>query len=150
MKIERVYTRTAVTTRRSTSAREAAGLMRRFHVGALLVTEEGGALAGILTDRDLVLRVMAEGLDPGEVAVERIMASVVGAVPEDTDVYDALERMRGAGVRRLVVTRDGNAAGIVSLDDIAQGLGAELSTLAALMKSEIRREAEEYDAAGSR
>jgi predicted transcriptional regulator len=70
------------------------------------------------------------------------MAPVVASVPEDAELHEALERLRAAGVRRLLVTKTGGEpAGIVSLDDAVDGLVAELASLAGLMKSERSREA---------
>ncbi|HET7731774.1 MAG TPA: CBS domain-containing protein, partial [Usitatibacter sp.] len=126
----------------------AAAAMRRFHVGALLVvekTEPHPEVVGIVTDRDLVLHALAEGLNVRKVAVEKVMTPVVASVSEGADVLEALERMRDAGVRRLLVTTgQGDPAGILSIDDIVDGLAAELASAAALMKTEISREVAEY------
>lgn len=143
MKVERIYTRNVVGARRSDSIQQAAGTMRRFHVGALLVLEEGdrAGVAGIVTDRDLVVLALADGLSP-KVPVDKVMSPVVASVPEEADALEALERMRAAGVRRLLVTAGpkGEPAGILSIDDLVDGLAAELASAAALMKAEIRRE----------
>lgn len=144
MKVERVYTREVVATSRNATLEEAARTMRQFHVGTLLVTESSGTgqVAGIVTDRDLVVHGLAQGLDPRRSPVERVMAKVVASVPETAELHEALERMRAAGVRRLLVTKaNGEPAGIVSLDDAVDGLLAELSSLAGLMKNELQREA---------
>ncbi len=145
MKVERVYTRNVVVIPRTGTVEEAAQAMRRFHVGTLVVMEESGGrpeVAGIVTDRDLVVKALAEGLDPNKAAVEKVMSPVVASVDEAAELHEAIERMRDAGVRRLLVTREGGQpAGIVSLDDAVDGLVAELSALAALMKNELRREA---------
>lgn len=143
MKVERIYTRNVVGVSRTDSIRDAANTMRRFHVGALLVFEDGGSrrdIAGIVTDRDLVVLALADGLG-AKTVVDKVMTPVVASVPESADALEALERMRAAGVRRLLVTGEkGNPAGILSIDDIVDGLAAELAGAAALMKSEIGRE----------
>ncbi len=145
MKVERVCTRQVIATRRSATLVEAAQEMRRFHVGTLVVFDEAAGrreVAGIVTDRDLVVQGLAQGLDARKAKVEKVMAPVVATVPEGAELHEALERMRAAGVRRLLVTRDsGEPAGIVSLDDALDGLVAELSSLAGLMKTERRHEA---------
>ena len=88
---------------------------------------------------------LAEGLNVRKVAVEKVMTPVVASVSESADVLEALERMRDAGVRRLLVTTaQGDPAGILSIDDIVDGLAAELASAAALMKTEINREVAEY------
>lgn len=149
MKVERVYTRSVVGTPRSASVEEAAATMRRFHVGTLLVMDNADAanpVAGIVTDRDLVMQVLAEGRDAAKVTIDKVMAPVVASVPESAELDEALGRMRAAGVRRLLVSRDGGGvAGIVSIDDIVDGLVAELANLAAIMKTEVRRETAEFD-----
>lgn len=149
MKVERLFTRNVVGISRSGSIEEAAENMRRFHVGTLLVIEKTEArpeVVGIVTDRDLVLLGLARGLDAHKVAVEKVMTPVVASVPASADVLEALERMRAAAVRRLLVTDErGDPVGILSIDDIVDGLAAELASAAALMKSEIRRETVEFD-----
>jgi CBS domain-containing protein len=145
VKVERVYTRDFVATPRTASLEEAARAMREFHVGTLVVVDSSNGnreVVGIVTDRDLVVRALAEGLDARRTRVEKIMAPVVASVPEDAELDEALGRMRAAGVRRLLVTKaDGEPAGIVSLDDAVDGLVAELASLAGLMKNELGREA---------
>lgn len=144
MKVERVCTREVVATRRDATLVEAAETMRRFHVGTLVVVDEHAGsreVAGIVTDRDIVVQGLAQGLDARRAKVEKVMAPVVATVPEGAELHEALERMRAAGVRRLLVTgASGEPAGIVSFDDALDGLVAELSSLAGLMKSERRRE----------
>lgn len=149
MKVERIYTRGVVTTQRSDSLQKAAQTMRRLHVGALLVTEGGdgaGPVVGIVTDRDLALFAVAEALDARRVAVEKVMSPVVASVAESADALEAIERMRHAGVRRLLVTGDaGEPRGVLSIDDVVDGLAAELANASALMKSGVRREAAGLD-----
>lgn len=144
MRIERIYTRSVVGASRTDSLEQAAATMRRFHVGSLLVVEPAGPqpeVVGIVTDRDLVMHALAGGLNAHRVKIEQIMSPVVASVPETADVLEALERMRNAGVRRLLVTGEkGNPVGLLSIDDIVDGLAAELASAAALMKSEIGRE----------
>ncbi|MGZ5033224.1 MAG: CBS domain-containing protein [Usitatibacter sp.] len=141
MKVERVYTRKVLATTRSASIVEAAAAMRRYRVGALLVMEDGapgtGAPVGIITDRDLAL----EGFASETLTVGAAMTPVVATVREDADVHEALETMRAHGVRRLIVT-DGHAAvrGILSVDDIVDGLSADLAAAAAVLRGEIRRD----------
>lgn len=145
MKVERVYTRDFVATPRTASLEEAARAMREFHIGTLIVVESSDGereVVGILTDRDLVVRGLAEGLDARRTRVEKIMAPVVASVAEDAELDEALGRMRAAGVRRLLVTKaNGEPAGIVSLDDAVDGLVTELVSLAGLVKSELSHEA---------
>jgi CBS domain-containing protein len=149
MRVDRVYTRNIVGTTRSDSVAHAATLMRQHHVGALLVTDDppdDGNAIGFLTDRDVVVQAVAKGLDPREVPVGAVMTPVVGTVSEKADLHEALEMMRGAGVRRLVVTHgEGRVVGILSLDDVIDGIAADMSSLTHLVKSEVDRERDELD-----
>jgi CBS domain-containing protein len=146
MKVERVCTPALATIERGQSIREAARAMRRQHVGALLVRErgEGGVrVAGIVTDRDLVVLALAQPVDPDSATVDGVMSPVVASVRRDGDLLEALDLMRHAGVRRLLVTdARGEPWGLLSLDDAVDGLAAELASAAALMRTGIRREAE--------
>lgn len=141
MKIDRLYTRRVLATTRSASIPEAAAAMARFQVGALLVMEDGDASGrpiGIVTDRDLALH----GFASQSSVVGSVMTPVVATVKHDADAHEALELMRAHGVRRLVVTGEGGGvSGIVSIDDVVDGLSADLAAAAAVLKGEIRRDA---------
>jgi CBS domain-containing protein len=138
MKVDRVYTRRIMATTRSAPIAEAAAAMRRFQVGTLLVMEDAdhsGQPIGIVTDRDLALH----GFASESTAVGSVMTPVVATIRQDADVHEALETMRAHGVRRLVVTRDGGAVcGILSVDDVVDGLSADLAAAAAVLKGDIR------------
>ena len=148
MKIDRIYTRNVVGTSRETPVAEAAAMMRKFHVGTLLVMGEAPeqeTVCGIVTDRDIVIQAVADALDPRKVMVGEVMTPVVADIKEGADLNEALERMRIEGVRRLVVRQaNGAVAGILSADDVVDGLATDLASLARVLKSEIRRETAEY------
>jgi signal-transduction protein with cAMP-binding, CBS, and nucleotidyltransferase domain len=97
---------------------EAARAMRDASVGALLVVDGNKSVQAIVTDRDIVLRCVADGRDPATVTVSQISSSAAAAVAGDADVAIAEEMMRSRGVRRLAVTVDGRPVGVVSLDDL--------------------------------
>lgn len=141
MKVERVFTRKVMATTRSASIAEAAAAMRRYAVGTLLVLEDGGNAqrpVGIVTDRDLAL----EGFASDSCVVGSAMTPVIATVRASADVHEALELMRAHGVRRLVVTdAEGGICGIVSVDDIVDGLSADLAAAAAVLKGEVKRDA---------
>lgn len=125
---------------RETTVLEAARLMRRRHTGTLIVVDdpqgERGP-AGIVTDRDIVVQVLAAELPAATTPVASIMASplVVGSATEPLD--DALERMRAHGVRRLpVVEHDGSLLGIVTLDDLLRLHAAQGAALADIVTKE--------------
>ena len=144
MKVERVYTRSIVGVPRSSDLRNAASLMHKYHVGALLVTADDPddfTVEGLVTDRDIVVQAVAMDLAPGEVTVGDVMTPVVATIGEQADLHEALEMMRGAGIRRLVVTdADNRIAGFLSLDDVLDGMAAEFASLAGLIKNERVRE----------
>ncbi len=119
------------------SARTAAQRMREHNVGTLVVRDENGRPAGILTDRDLVLRVMAEGKDPAVTPVLEVMTVVPKKVAEDTPIENALALMRSEECRRLpVVGRDGKLVGVLSLDDVLELLAEEFGAIGRIVRSE--------------
>jgi CBS domain-containing protein len=141
MKIARLYTRRIVGTTRSAPLAEAAAALQRFQVGTLLVMEDPpafGAPIGIVTDRDIAL----QGFASEACTVGAVMTPVVATVPESADIHEALELMRAHGVRRLVVANaEGGLCGILSIDDVVDGLSADLVAAAAVLKGEVRRDA---------
>lgn len=122
----------------------AARAMRQNHVGDLIVVDDADEERepiGILTDRDIVVEVIALGRDPTEVKVSEIMTKnpVIASVSEDTDT--ALERMRAQGVRRLPVVDDGGFVhGIITLDDLLRVHAEEVTAIAQVISNAQRRE----------
>jgi CBS domain-containing protein len=101
------------------TAADAAGLMRSFDVGVVPVLDDDGRFVGLVTDRDLVLRVMADRANPTEVRLADIVTrSVVSATP-DMNIGDARDLMAEHRIRRLPVMKDDKLVGILSLGDIA-------------------------------
>ncbi|MFO7949925.1 MAG: CBS domain-containing protein [Candidatus Fermentibacteraceae bacterium] len=98
----------------------AARKMRDIDVGALPVMDDRGQLAGIVTDRDIVVRSVAEEADPSQVKVGEIMTGGAVSCPEEQSVDEAARTMEREQIRRLVVVDKNNiATGMVSLADIA-------------------------------
>jgi CBS domain-containing protein len=97
---------------------DAAREMRDGDVGAVIVTENG-AVAGIVTDRDIAIRAVSEGRDPATTRVAEIASMNVVTLTVDQSVEDAIRIMRERDVRRVPVVQDGRPAGIVSLGDLA-------------------------------
>lgn len=139
-----ICNREVVIVSRQTSISEAAWLMRENHVGdVVVVSEEDGRRkpVGIVTDRDVVMDVVASGLDPEHLTVEEIMAPELATVQEKTGVFEAIRYMRDKGVRRMpVVGSDGELIGILSLDDLLELLSEEMGALARLVVRERDRE----------
>lgn len=122
---------------------EAARQMAAQHVGALVVTsgEQQSQIAGIVTDRDFVLKAAAFGKSPSETFVGEVMTQGVATVDEMADLGEAMQIMSSHGVRRLVVVRGGSViVGILSLDDVIDALGRDWSMLAGVLRNEQNRE----------
>ena len=127
------------------SLREAALLMRNSHVGALVVAERKGAVArpvGILTDRDIVVAVIAvPGASPEGIRVGDAMSTPLAFAREDDGIFEAVAVMRERAVRRLpVVARDGSLLGIVTLDDLLLVISTELANLSEALRWSRKRE----------
>ncbi len=145
MAIGEICNREVVVVTRQTPVIEAARLMRQHHVGDVVVVMEEGGLrtpVGIVTDRDIVVEVVAAGLDPDALTVGEIMTPELATVQENAGVFEAIRYMRDKGVRRLPVV-DGNAdlIGILALDDLLDLLAEELGALARLIARERNKEA---------
>lgn len=127
-----------------TTITEAARLMRRHHVGDLVVVagENGSRVpTGIVTDRDIVLSVIAPKLDPAIFTIGDLVTANLVTVREDLGVFECIQKMRTKGVRRMpVVDANGKLVGIVSVDDLIQLLGQELSELGRLISREQAKE----------
>lgn len=127
------------------SVLHAAQLMRKHHVGDVVVVNKsnGSSLpVGIITDRDLVIEILAPELDPKTLTIADIMVSELATVKEDTGVFEAIRYMRIKGVRRMPVVDDsGNLVGVVTLDDLFSLLVEELGLLVKLISHEQKNEA---------
>ena len=125
-----------------------AALMRQQHVGAVVIVDAGEGtgdrVTGILTDRDLVVEVLATGLDPSTITAGDIMRRRLVTVSESSSIEEAVEAMRDNGVRRLpVVDEEGSLAGIVAADDILGLVTGELENLTRAIARSERREIHE-------
>lgn len=145
MPINEICNREVVIVQRSSTTSEAARLMREHHVGDVVVVDDRGGLkvpVGIVTDRDLVVEIMAPAVDQTVVTVGDIMLPDLATVRESAGVSETIEYMRAKGVRRVpVVDRNGGLIGIVALDDLLELLAEELLALARLVRHEQKKEA---------
>lgn len=146
MPIGELCIRQTVVTPRGTSVEDAAKLMREYHVGDLIVTDRIDGKrkpVGIVTDRDIVIEVVAQGIDPARLSVEDIMTGDLVTVREQEGLFETIRIMRAKGIRRVpVVDSDGALAGIVAVDDVIELLADELSQVAKVVLRERRQEAE--------
>jgi CBS domain-containing protein len=113
-----VMTHNPIVLSRDATGHEAAKAMRDRGIGDVLVTD-GDQLSGIVTDRDLVVRCIAEGQDASQVHLGDIQTDHVATMGPDDSVESAVSTMRDHAVRRLPVVDDGRVVGIVSIGDLA-------------------------------
>jgi CBS domain-containing protein len=117
--IREVMTATPGAIHTTDTLQEAARLMRTKDIGDVLVEDDQGKLAGIITDRDIAIRATAEGANPKTTTVEGIFTPDVTALAPTDTVQEAVRLMRARDVRRLPVVEGGKAIGIISLGDIS-------------------------------
>jgi predicted transcriptional regulator len=147
MTIAAICRKQIITVDEQASLRQAATLMREYHVGALVVTSSAGgapSAVGIITDRDLAIEVLARDLTTSDVKAGELASRRLAAVAVNAGIGEAVAAMQRAGVRRLLVTEDsGEVAGIVSSDDLLEAIAGELGTLAGALRVGIARESTE-------
>jgi len=145
MMIGEMCNRVVVFAHEKMSLSGAAKLMREHHVGRLVVVKEddpGRIPIGIVTDRDIVVEVVAEGLDHKALTVGEIMGRELVTAGEQDNVLDILQVMRRRGIRRVpVVTASGSLAGIVTIDDVLEIVAEELDDVVKAIAGGQQKEA---------
>ena len=140
MQVGDICKREVICASAATTVAAAARTMRQYHIGDVIVTrmETGRRIPlGIVTDRDIVIGVVATDLAPAALTVGDIMSTELATAEESEDVFDVVQRMRNKGVRRMpIVDADANLVGIVSIDDIIEILAEEMNQLAHLISRE--------------
>jgi CBS domain-containing protein len=135
MHIADICTRRVIGITAASSVADAARTMAQHQVGALIVVEsrdERDVPVGVLTDRDIVLSVVAEGRDPARLNVAQVMSCGAVTCRDDADLVDVARMMRSRGARRLpVLDAGGHIVGVVSAHDVVCALQKELSELCA-------------------
>ena len=146
MNVGEICSREVVVMDGAESLREAVRLMRENHVGDVVITESraGKTLpVGILTDRDILIEVVAKDVPLDSLGVSDVMSSELLTVTESETEAEALAAMRRKGVRRApVVDASGALVGIVSIDDVIEVLAEQLGDIAALIGREQQQERE--------
>jgi len=143
MNIASLCQREIVTVPALASVREAAALMRDAHVGALAVTDPHapGRVIGIVTDRDLVVDLLADGGPVEGKPIGAIARTELAGVAAEDSIHHAVQAMKRSGVRRLLVMGKDNAVlGLVSMDDLVEVVAGELDALAATLRNGPARE----------
>jgi signal-transduction protein with cAMP-binding, CBS, and nucleotidyltransferase domain len=144
MSVGKICNRDTVIVRKLDSVVEAAKRMRQHHVGSVVIVEDAGEgviPVGIVTDRDLVLEVLAANIDPNTVRVADLTTHELITARETDGLWDTMQRMRNNGVRRMpVVDQRGLLVGIVAVDDLLELLAVEFNELTRIIAREHRRE----------
>ena len=116
--IQEVMTRDPQSVDADDSLSRAAELMKQSDIGAVIVTKDG-EMCGLVTDRDIIVRAIAEHRDPESTKVREVATTDVETVTPEASVEDAIRIVRGSNVRRVPVVKDGRPVGIVSIGDLA-------------------------------
>lgn len=140
MNAGRVCKRGVVSVRPTDDLIAAAHVMREKHVGYLIVSDSG-KVVGVLTDRDIVVEVLAQGVDARVLKVGDVMTRDPLLIEEDQSIEAVLCHMREAGVRRVpVVDQRGTLSGVLSIDDVLERIAEELLNIAGSIRNEQRIE----------
>jgi CBS domain-containing protein len=121
-----------VTISPNTSIYEAAKKMRDSKIGSIVVTKNS-QVVGIVTERDLVRRVLAEYLDPRTITINNIMTPQVTSISPEEDIADAAHLMRKNGIRRLTVLQDGTLVGIITTNDLLRNMTRHIEDVASML-----------------
>lgn len=119
MKVSEVMTTEVETVQMNSTLEEVASIMKVENVGAIPVVDEDDDLVGIITDRDIVVRCVAEGKDPSDTNVEEVLSHELETIEPDVEVEEAARLMADKQIRRLPVCEDGELVGMISLGDLA-------------------------------
>ncbi|WP_158265140.1 CBS domain-containing protein [Blastopirellula marina] len=137
MSVGRVCVREVDVISAEESAQVAAQRMHSRKVGTLVVVDVHGAPIGIVTDRDLTVRVLAMGKDGATTPISSVSRGPLRTVREDTSIEEAIRAMRAGPFRRLpVVDDDGQLVGLLSLDDVLELLSEEFASIGCLLHEE--------------
>lgn len=123
MKVSDVMTTEVMTSRLDDKLSDCAKIMRELNIGATPVVDADGRLVGMITDRDIAVRAVAQGEDLNQATVGQFMTPSPLTVGTDVSVEAAADLMADSQIRRLPVTQDGKLVGIVSLGDLAVDVG---------------------------
>lgn len=135
MPVSELARESVVTAAPDEPAAELAELMRDNNVGSVVVTVDDRPI-GIVTDRDLVVKVFADGIVPPSVTARDVMTEDVVSVEKDAGTFELCSKMCKAGVRRMPIVEDDELVGIITMDDIFQLLADEFQDLAAVIEAE--------------
>ena len=146
MSVGAICNREVVICRPDEPIREAATLMRNRHVGDVIVVEnreDGPVPVGILTDRDILIELLAEEVDLDSLTCGDVMSGELVIAKEDDEILDTIELMRDKGVRRIpVVNQQGGLEGVLTVDDLVELIAEQLTDLVRLCRRELKHDRE--------
>lgn len=144
MSIGEYCNRELVIVYRTESVKEAVNLMRSHHVGDVIVVDrqdDSILPVGILTDRDIVLEILAEDIDLNTINIGDVMSYELVTIPEKTTLMDTIKYMQTKGVRRMpVVDGQGSLVGLITADDVLELVAEQLQDIVGLFHQEQKRE----------
>ena len=118
MKVRDIMTKNVASVNPAANVAETAKLMQQHNVGSIPVCDQSGVV-GIITDRDIVVRTVANGKNPQQTPVTEIMTTGVACVTPEMDMHDVAQQMATSQIRRVPVVENNNLVGIVALGDVA-------------------------------
>jgi CBS domain-containing protein len=137
MTIESLARREVITGSPDDPVFELAATMRDEKIGSVVITDGDETPVGIVTDRDLTTKVLADRTDPDDVTAKDVMSAELRTIPHDAGFYEATELMSKHGVRRIPVTdADGRLSGIITADDLSELLADEQQELAGVVRAQ--------------
>jgi CBS domain-containing protein len=119
LKVEDVMIKEVITLNANKTAKDAADLMNRYEIGCLIVIKKGKAV-GILTERDILKRIISEGRDPKTTKVQDIMSKPLIVAESETELEDAARLMFRMKIKKLPIIHEGKLSGLVTLTDLAR------------------------------
>lgn len=125
MKVRDAMAKSVSSARKGEPVIDVAKKMKQEDAGFVPVVEDGGKLIGVITDRDIVIRCIAEGHDPRSETAEHLMTSQVTIISPDDDIQDAAKKMEREEIRRLAVTENGKLVGVLSHGNLVQAIGGK-------------------------
>ena len=140
MSLGKIYSNAVISISENGTIHECAKLMKEKHVGTVLVLSEQGDKKplGIITDRDIVVKIVSKKNDLSNIKVTEVMSTDLLLLPKQQGIKEAIEAMKSKGVRRVpILDDDKKVCGIVSVDDLIMLLVNELSSLSGLIKDQL-------------
>lgn len=132
MKVREAMVTDLVTISPNTSIYDAAKKMRDGKIGSIIVTKNS-KVVGIVTERDLVRRVLAEYRDPQTISINNIMTTQVITISPEANIADSAHLMRKKGIRRLTVQQEGKLVGIITTNDLIKNMTRHIEDVASML-----------------